>query len=222
MSIKSKLVTAATALTVIAGVGAAGTLTANAATPKCGAACSDFYSRAFGTAFVLGVPNRAGHAGQPAILARANRASRGEDFAVDTLGTVHDFYQAGLLSRGLNALYSGLSVYEIDYTPGDSLSGVCLGTAGLPGAGTPVTLEPCGVTAKTVWIFAPEKTSTGTYYALISAATSRNFHHPYSLTTLAPGVPLVTAPLAASTTSSAFAHQLWNAEHGVLPSSSAH
>lgn len=222
MSIKSKLVTAATALTVIVGVGTAGTLTANAATPKCRAACSDFYSRAFGTAFVLSVPDQVGHAGQQAILARANRASRGEDFAVDTLGTVHDFYRAGLLSRGLNALYSGLFVYEIDYTPEGSLSGVCLGTAGPPGAGTRVTLEPCGVTAKTVWIFAREKTRTGAYYALISAATSRNFHHPYSLTTLAPGAPLVTAPLAASTTSSAFAHQLWNAERGVLPSSSAH
>ena len=225
MSIKSKLVTAATALTVIAGVGAAGTLTANAATPKCGATCSDFYSRAFGTAFVFGVPKRAGQAGQvgqPAILARANRASRGEDFAVDILGTVHDFYHAGLLSRGLNALYSRLFVYEIDYAPGGSLSGLCLGTARAPGAGTRVTLEPCGVTVKTVWIFAPEKKSTRTYYALISAATSRNFHHPYSLTTLAPGAPLVTAPLAASTTSSAFAHQLWNAERGVLPRSSAH
>lgn len=222
MSIKTKLVTAATALTVISGVGAGGTLTANAATAKCGATCSDFYSRAFGTAFVFGVPKRAGQVGQPAILARANRASRGEDFAVDTLGTVHDFYRAGLLSRGLNTLYSSLVVYEIDYAPGGSLSGLCLGTARAPGAGTRVNLEPCGVTVKTVWIFAPEKTSTGTYYALISAATSRNFRHPYSLTTLARGVPLVTAPLAASTTRSAFAHQLWNAERGVLPSSSAH
>ncbi len=228
MSIKTKLVTAATALTVISGVGANGTLTANAATPKCGATCSDFYSRAFGTAFVFGVPKRAGQAGQagqvgqPAILARANRASRGEDFAVDPLGTVHDFYHAGLLPRGLNALYRSLFVYEIDYAPGGSLSGLCLGTARAPGAGTRVTLEPCGVTVKTVWIFAPKKKSTGTYYALISAATSRNFHHPYSLTTLAPGVPLVTAPLAASTTRSAFAHQLWNAKRGVLPSSSAH
>jgi hypothetical protein len=222
MSIKSKLVTVATALTVIAGVGAGGTLTANAATPKCGASCSDFYSRAFGTAFVFSVPNKVGHLGQPAILARANRASRGEDFAVDNLGTVHDFYHAGLLSRGLNALYSRLFVYEIDYAPGGSLSGLCLGTARTPGAGTRVTLEPCGVTVKTVWIFAPEKKSTRTYYALISAATSRNFHHPYSLTALAPGVPLVTAPLAASTTRPAFARQLWNAKRGVLPSSSAH
>ena len=180
MSIKSKLVTAATALTVISGVGAGGTLTANAATSKCGATCSDFYSRAFGTAFVFGVPKRACEVGQPAILARANRASRGEDFAVDILGTVHDFYHAGLLSRGLNALYSSLFVYEIDYAPGGSLSGLCLGTARAPGAGNPrVTLEPCGVTVKTVWIFAPEKTSTGTYDALdqrrYSAAT---LHHP--------------------------------------------
>lgn len=218
MSIKNKLVTAATALTVMAGVGAAGTLTANAATPKCGATCSDFYSGATGTAFVLDAPNQAGH---PVTLARANRASKGEDFTVDALGTVHDFYQAGLLSGGLNKLYSGLFVYEIEYTPGATPSDLCLGTARTPAAGTPVALEPCGMTAKTVWIFAAQKTSTGTDYALISAATSNSFQHPYVLTTLKPGAPLVTAHLVAST-SSAFAHQLWNAEAGVLPSSSAH
>jgi hypothetical protein len=222
MSIKSKLVTAATALAVIAGVGAAGTLTANAATPRCGATCSNFYSRAFGTAFVFGVANKAGQAGQPVILARANRASKDEDFVVDALGTVRDFYRAGLLSGRLNALYGGLFVYEIDYTPEGLFSGLCLGTPGPPGADTPVTLEPCGVTAKTVWIFAPEKTSTGTYDALISAATRHNFRHPYSLTTLARGVPLVTAPLAASSRSFVFSHQLWSAKRGVLPSSSAH
>ncbi len=218
MSIKNKLVTAATALTVMAGVGAAGTLTANAAMPKCGATCSDFYSGTTGTAFVLAVPNQAGH---PVTLARANRASKGEDFTVDALGTVHDFYQAGLLSGGLNKLYSGLFVYEIEYTPGATPSDLCLGTARTPAAGTPVALEPCGMTAKTVWIFAAQKTSTGTDYALISAATSNSFQHPYVLTMLKPGAPLVTAHLVAST-SSAFAHQLWNAEAGVQPSSSEH
>ena len=130
MSIKTKLVTAATAVTVMAGVGAAGTLTANAATPKCGATCSDFYSGTSGTAFVLAAPRRAG---QPVTLARANRASKGEDFAVDALGTVHDFYRAGLLAGGLDKLYSGLSVYEIEYTPGATPSDLCLGTAGTPG-----------------------------------------------------------------------------------------
>jgi hypothetical protein len=62
MSIKSKLVTAATALTLVAGVGAAGILTANAATPKCGRACTDFYSRAFGTSSVLDALHQVGKA----------------------------------------------------------------------------------------------------------------------------------------------------------------
>jgi hypothetical protein len=218
MSIKTKLVTAATAVTVMTGVGVAGTLTANAATPKCGATCSDFYSGTSGTAFVLAAPRRAG---QPVTLARANRASKGEDFSVDALGTVHDFYRAGLLAGGLDKLYSGLSVYEIEYTPGATPSDLCLGTARTPGAGTPVALEPCGMRAKTVWIFARQKTSTGTYYALISAATSNSFQHPYVLTSLKPGAPLVTAHQVASTDSHA-GHQLWSAEAGVLPSSSAH
>jgi hypothetical protein len=218
MSIKTKLVTAATVLTVMAGVGAAGTLTANAATPKCGALCSDFYSATSGTAFVLDAPNQAG---QPVTLARANRASKGEDFVLQVLGTVSDFRAAGFVPAGLNALYGGLSVYEIEYAPGASNSFLCLGTAGTPGAGTPVTLEPCGVQAKTLWIFTEQKTSGGTYDVLISAATSRNFQHPYVLTTPAPDAPLVTAQLVAGT-SSAFAHQLWNWKTGVLPSSSAH
>jgi hypothetical protein len=217
MSIKTKLVTAATALTVMAGLGAAGTLTANAATPKCGAICSDFYSATSGTHWVLDAPNQAGQAGQPLTLARANRASKGEDFVVQVLGTVSDFHKAGLLSGGMNALYGGLSVYEIEYAPGASPSFLCLGTAGTPGAGTPATLEPCGVQAKTLWIFSQQKTSYGTHDALISAATSSNFQHPYVLTTLAPGTPLVTAQLVAGT-SSAFAHQLWNWKAGVLPS----
>ena len=221
MSIRNKLVTAATVLTVMAGVGAAGTLTANAATPKCGAICSDFYSATSGTAFVLDAPNQVGQAGQPVTLARANRASKGEDFVLQVLGTVSDFHAAGFVPAGLNALYGGLSVYEIEYAPGASNSFLCLGTAGTPGAGTPVALEPCGMKAKTVWIFARQKTSTGTYYALISAATSNSFQHPYVLTSLKPGTPLVTAHQVASTDSHV-GHQLWSAEAGVLPSSSAH
>jgi len=218
MSIKSKIVTAAAALALIGGIGAAGTLTANAATLKCGPACSDFYSRAFGTGSVLDALH-AGRVGQPATLARASR-SQGEDFGVDGLGRVNDFFRAGLISGGLNAVYGGLFAYEIEYTPGGSPSDLCLGVGTAPGAGTPVVLEPCGMNASTIWIFDPEPTSTGTYYALISAATSHNFRHPYSLTALVPGFPLVTAPLA--TGGPALAHQLWSAAQGVLPSSAAH
>jgi len=217
MSIKTKIVTAATALTVIAGLGAASTLTANAATPKCGQACADFYSRAFGTGSVLDTLKQAARVGQPTALARASRASKGEDFGVDGLGRVRDFYRAGLLPGGLNALYGNLYVYEIEYTPGGSPSDLCLGVGTAPGAGTPVVLEPCGMNVKTIWIFDPEPTSTGTYYALLSAAISRNFNHPYALTALRPGFPLVTAQLV--TSGSVRTHQLWSAQQGVLPAS---
>jgi hypothetical protein len=216
MFIKSKLVTAAAALALIAGVGVAGTLTANAATPQCGPACSNLYSHAFGPAWVVNVLRHVGRPGQPATLAKASRANQGEDFGVDRLGRVRDFVHAGLVPGGLTALYGRLFAYEIEYSPHGSSSGLCLGVRTTPGAGTPVVLEPCGVTAKTVWIFEPVKTHSGTFFRLISAATSRNFRHPLLLSVRAPGFPLVTAPLAANL------HQLWRARQGVLPSSPAH
>ena len=216
MSIKSKLVTAATALTLIAGVGAAGTLTANAATPKCGGGCTDFYSRAFGSSAVLDTLHQVRKAGQLTILAKASRANQGEDFSVDGLGQLRDFYRAGLVQGGLNALYGGLFAYEIEYTPGHSPTDLCLGVASAPGSGTPVTLQPCGMNAKTIWIFDPQPASTGTY-VLISAATSRDFQHPAALTALAPGFPLMTAPLFTNVPAKTLAHQLWSALAGVLP-----
>jgi hypothetical protein len=219
MSVKTKIVTAAATLTLIAGVGAAGTLTANAATPKCGPGCSDLYSRAFGAGSVLDVLKQAARAGQPTALARASRASKGEDFSVDSLGRVQDFFKAGLLSGGLNARYSRLFAYEIDYAPNGSFSGLCLGVRTAPDAGTPVVLEPCGVTAKTVWILDPVKTSSGNFFALISAATSRNFRHPFALTVLVRGFRLATAPLATGVPAAVLARQLWRARKGVLPSS---
>lgn len=221
MSIKTKLVTAAAGLTLIVGLGAAGTLTANAATPRCGPSCTDLYSRAFGPAWVLSLLKHAGRAGQLTTLDRASHAGQGEDFRVDSLGRVSDFVRAGLVSGGLNALYGKLSAFEIEYTPNGSFSDLCLGVRTAPGTGTPVTLQPCGVTAKTVWIRDPVKTRSGTFFALISAATSGNFRHPASLTVLRPGFPLVTAPLTANAPARVFAHQLWSARQGVLPASSA-
>jgi hypothetical protein len=216
MSIKSKLVPAAAALALIVGVGVAGTRTANAATPQCGRACSNLYSHAFGPAWVLNVHRHIGRPGQPTALAQASRANQGEDFIIDRLGQVRDLFRAGLASGGLTALYGRLFAYEIEYSPHGSFSGLCLGVRTAPGAGTPVVLESCGVTAKTVWIFEPVKTHTGTFFRLISAATSRNFGHPLVLSVRARGLPLITAPLAVH------AHQLWRARQGVLPSSPAH
>ena len=221
MSIKSKIVTAAATLTLAAGVGAAGTLTANAATSPCAANCVNWFSAAFGTAahpaFVPNVPNQVAQAGQPVTLAPASGANKGEDFSPGYVATVHDLVVAGLMNPGLDKLYSGLSVYEYQYAPGGKSTGLCAGVGTTPGLATPVTLQPCGVTARTTWIRDPQATHAGSYDALISGATDRNFSHPYVLTALLPRLPLFTAPLLTGVPVAQLDHQLWGYVPGVLP-----
>ena len=49
MSIKSRILAATAALTVVGGLGTVGALSASAATPPCGHRCIDIFSREFGT-----------------------------------------------------------------------------------------------------------------------------------------------------------------------------
>jgi len=221
MSMKSRIVTAAATLTLVAGGGAAGTLTANAATKACGNNCVNWFSAAYGTAahpaFVLNVVNQVAKTGQPVNLAAASGANPGEDFQVAYEGAVTDFVAAGLMNPGLGKLYPSLSVYEFQYAPGNKPTGLCAGVGTTPGSGTPVTLQPCGVTVKTTWILDPHATSAGSYDALINGATDSNFSEPFALTTLRP-LPLFTSPLRLDIHSQAVLdHQLWAYVPGALP-----
>jgi hypothetical protein len=221
MSIRSKVITAALALSVITGVGAVGTLAANAATKDCGALCTDLFSAALGTAkhpgYLLDVENQAKQAGQPVNLAAATRTNPGEDFVLSYQGRVSDFYVAGLMSSGLDSLYPNLQVIEIQYWPQAKPSVLCVGVGTAPGADTPVTLQQCGATARTTWILDPVTTSAGTYDELISGATASDFKHPYVLTAGSPGQQLVTATLTDG--GPALAHQLWGTIEGAIPAS---
>jgi hypothetical protein len=215
MSITSKVVTAALALGVLTGVGAAGTLTANAASTKCGAVCTSYYSVALGKGELTNVVNQAVQAGGPVNLAKATDKNPGEDFAPFDEGVVSDFYHAGIISSGLDKLYWNLHVIEIQYVPAGSPSGLCVGVGTTPSAGTMVTLQDCGVTARTTWIVEPVTTSAGTYDELFSGATASNFQHPLALTASLKGLPLVTAQLGAT----ALNYQLWGDVVGVIASS---
>ncbi len=221
MSMKRKIVTAAATLTLAAGLGAAGTLTANASTSACGNNCINWFSAAFGTAahpaFVLNVQNHVAKAGQPVTLAPASGANKGEDFWPDLVAPVGSMVVAGLVAPGLDALYSSLSVYEFQYAPAGKPTGLCAGVGTTPGLDTPVTLQPCGVNARTTWILDPQKTSAGSYDALISGATNKNFSHPYALTTLLPRLPLFTDPLLTGAPAGVLDHQLWGYVPGALP-----
>ena len=167
-SIKSKVFAAAATLTLVGGVGAAGATSATAATPSAGANTVDIYSPLFGShhspSYVLDVLRQGEKVGQPVILFRAANFDPAEDFILSYQGLVSDFFTAGLVSASTELHYGGGSTqengtktaddpaWEVEYAPYGVASGLCVGVGSTAAPGGGVSLQPCGVTAKTVWI----------------------------------------------------------------------
>jgi hypothetical protein len=203
MSFKSKMLASAATLALVGGVATVGTLSASASTPSCGHRCIDVFSRQFGTHhspnFVMDVFRQGAKVGQPIILFRNSNSDPAEDFTVSFQGLVSDFYAAGLVSPQVNLHYGGGSVaskdepaFELEYSPYGVDSGLCVGTRSTAVQGEGVTLQPCGVTAKTVWILDTFDKSfpaffTGYFPAINGSDT--NFSHPFVLTYPANGFP---------------------------------
>jgi hypothetical protein len=220
MSIKSKVFAAAATLTLIGGVGAAGALsagTATAATPSCGFTCVDIFSHEFGThsspAFVLDTLRQGSKTGQPLILFRTSNSDPAEDFSLAFQGTTADFFAAGLVGSAVALHYGCIPAplsgdnfpdcygqttfavndpaFEIEYAPYGVDSGLCMGTGSVAANETKVALEPCGVSAKTVWIadvFDSPSTVFSGYVPLINGSDT-NFSQPFVLTYPGSGYP---------------------------------
>ena len=226
MSIKSKVLAAAATLTIVGGLGAAGTLTANAATPSCGGSCIDIFLREFGSHhspnFVLDVQHGTARVGQPIILYRTSNSDAAEDFTVAFQGTVQDFFNAGLVSASLNLHYSHDAAFEFEYSPDGVNSNLCVGVGSTATNGTPVSLQPCGSSAKTVWVVDSQDTIRGFYVPLINGSDT-NFSHPFVLHYPGNAVPtdtprpvLNTWNLQKFSNGSVFDNELWGANFGVL------
>ncbi len=176
MPVKRAIVAAAAALAVAAGAALVATFPANAETPSCGLSCIDLYG---GIPAVLGHPSflmssyKQGQAtGTPIILFDVSNANPAEDFEFSNDGTVSEFFQAGLVSASLSQYYGDDTAYEFEYTPFGAPTGKCVGVAATATAGEQVTLQPCGVSAKTVWI--PDISAgltTGSFFSLINGST---------------------------------------------------
>ncbi|HEV2252825.1 MAG TPA: hypothetical protein VGS06_06490 [Streptosporangiaceae bacterium] len=261
MSIRSKVLAAAATLTLVSGVGAAGALTAgtaSAATPSCGNACINVFSKEFGTHhqpnFVVDVLRQGEKVGQPIILFRTANFDPAEDFSVAFQGTVADFFAAGLVSSAvalhygcLPSIFPGGScfnaktnphgfpndfAFENEYAPFGVDSGLCLGVAATAFNDEGVTLQPCGVSAKTVWIvdtFDSPVTLFNGFVPLINGSDT-NFSHPFVLTYPNNSVPTdKPRPQLVVTNLTGFqngpgpvlgtvnVNQLWGATFGVLP-----
>jgi hypothetical protein len=203
LSLKSKVFAAAAALTLITGVGAAGALTASsasAATPSCGSSCIDPFSFQFGTHlspnYVLDVFRQGNKVGQPIILFRSSNDDPAEDFTVSFQGQVSDLYGLGLVSAEVELHYGAgidlteplgdgfpdLYAWEVEYAPYGVDSGLCAGVASTAYSGEGVTLQPCGVSARTVWITDTENPAgfTDDYVPVINGSDD-NFSQPFVL-----------------------------------------
>jgi len=248
MSVKSKVIAAAATLTLVGGVGAVATFSAAAATPSCGHDCIDLFSREFGhhstPNYVVDVLRQGAKVGQPVILFRTSNSDPAEDFTVSFQGSTSDFYAAGLVSSAV-ALHYGCTVgpfvtcangvddpaFENEYAPYGVDSGLCVGVAATATQNEGVSLQPCGVSSKTVWILdlndSPQ-TLRSDYVPLINGSDT-NFSHPFVLTYPKNGFPtdrprpqLMTQNLTGfshgfgSPIGSVQDNQLWGADFGIL------
>jgi hypothetical protein len=227
MSIKSRVLAVAATLTLVGGLGTAGALSANAATPSCGHHCIDIFSRVFGTHhhpnFILDVFRGTARTGTPIILYRTSNSDAAEDFTISFQGTVADFFAAGLVSSSLNLHYSHDWAYEIEYSPNGVNSNLCMGVGSTAANLTPVSLQPCGASAKTVWVVDSSNTIKGFYVPLINGSDT-NFSHPFVLHYPGNGFPtdvprpvLNTYNLQTYSNGTVFDNEMWGANFGVLP-----
>jgi hypothetical protein len=177
--------------------------------------------------FVVDVWRQGVKVGQPIIMFQSSNSDPAEDFTVSLQGTVSEFATAGLVSPALTIHYANDLAWEFQYSPNGVDSGLCIGTTSAPITNAPVSLQPCGVLSKTVWITDSENVQRGGLFTfpfvpLISGAGS-NFSNPFVLTYPQNGNPtdkprpqLVTQNLHQFSRGQVFDNQQWSAFFGVL------
>jgi hypothetical protein len=250
MSVKGKVFAAAATLTLVGGAGVAALATAGtagAATPSCGGSCYDVFSHQFGTfadpQFVMDSYKQGDAAGTPVILFRTSDSDPAEDFTVDSEGLVSEFYAANLVSAGVALAYGCTTAvfgscasdsngdiypndyaYEFMYSPYGVQTGLCTGVAATAVAGEKVTLQPCGVSGKTLWIADNGGNELTSYAEPLINGSDTNFSDPYGLTypsssypTDEPRPSLYTTNILGFSTGAINSNQLWSADEGLLP-----
>ena len=228
MSFKAKIAAAAATFALAGGgLGLLGTLSAGAATHRCGTKCQDLYSQLFGSRYLMATSEGTAAANQAVILFKASNKHPSEDFVIKNLGSVGGFYgdHRSLITPQFDTRYGSLSAYEFQYEPNGVNSNLCVGTSPdqVAQAGSKVLLEPCGEHRNSVWAiftgqFAGDRTSSR-HDVLISAATD-SFADPLVLSypagspTDMPSPGLDVQPLRAYANKLIFANQQWAYRNG--------
>jgi hypothetical protein len=206
---RSRIVTGIAALLLAGGAGALAPA-ADAATLACGSGCMALAAQSWGLNYVTSDPGSA-TAGQDIILARAAEFSA-EDFMLLDQGTVASFYADGILGPAVGQTWPSDEVYEYQYAPDGVLTTLCLGLAVTAANGTAVSLQPCGTSARTLWI-ALAADRIGSYQPLVSGSDTVT-GTPYVLTAGQVGGILTTTEMYLAAGSVA-PSQMWDNRFGV-------
>lgn len=167
-------------------------------------------AQSWGLNYVTSDPGGA-TAGQGIILARTAEFSA-EDFMLRDEGTVASFYSDGILGPAVGQTWPSDELYEYQYAPDGMQTTLCLGLAVTAANGTAVSLQPCGSSARVLWI-ALSTDRIGSYQPLINGSDTVT-STPYVLTAGQVGGVLTTTEMYLSAGSIA-PSQMWESRFGV-------
>jgi hypothetical protein len=186
MSIKKTARTLVATL-IVGGVSAIAPLPASAATSACGPNCLSVFSSELGSYaqpnFVEHVFGGIASVGQPTGLNQASGLDSSEDFIDPHAGDVSDYYAMGMVSAEVNSHYGSLTASQLEYAPSGVPSGLCVGVAVDPFQREPLSLQPCTVPGRTVWIIGitlSPATAAAHLFPIVSGSTS-DFSRPFAM-----------------------------------------
>jgi hypothetical protein len=228
MSIKSKVLVAAAVLTLAGGLNIVRTVTASAATPRCGSGCVEVYSAKYATAtslgwvetVFLGIPVQ----GVPTEVRPASGSNPAEDLIIPTGGPVlvSTFYAEGMVSAAVDAHYGSEPAVQIEYAPYGKPTGQCTAVAVTAYQDEGLSLQPCSAPGTTVWIIdvndSPATASqTPSHFPIVNGSDT-DFIHPFAMTILGnpahqPFTPIIMQHLTGNP-GNVPANQLWGAAFG--------
>jgi Putative Ig domain/IPT/TIG domain len=195
MSIRSKILVSAAVLTLAGAAVTTGAMSANAETPSCGGTCVEF-SAASSPQLILDDPGSIQATGTPITTFPPSVTNPAEDFVIVSAEPVVDYYQAGLVTAAVALHYGCVPgvdfaqcgpgqvddlAFELEFAPGGAPTGQCVGVAATAVAGEQVTLQPCGVSGKTLWIANSTTSVTSASGPLVNGSDT-NFSQPFVLT----------------------------------------
>ena len=161
------------------------------ATPACGSQCFELSSLELGphavqNVYIRGDNGTGGAVGKRLNLRHASNSRPNEDFTGAKVGTLGN-YCGNLISATSYVCVkypSGYPVFESDWSPFGNESALCAGIARRNVAGQNVTLQNCGVSARTMWVgdLAELVSHNGRLYTPWVNASDPNFSHPLVLT----------------------------------------